>query len=369
MPHIDYRKDVPKHYVRKYGWLPASKKQKQAIKKRSKKIPLRYFTFCAAEAIDVFMLEREQILQRSELTGRLENVYFCEKDQAAFGKIADLIGSPEQGFEGDFAKIVLFEDDEDTSGLSLEDDIPYSEISEAVHKKLRYKDAHHRFCRVFPFDIINLDVFGVMFPPRKGVIAPLLKSLIRILEWQTSSRFLSNDQPCKRFTLFLTSHIDPDQTDDGAIQQLSNRLTKNVDIHTDFRNGFIKKYGHQKVNQLIGENFAEFFCLALPKFIIHQALFHLGWRVNYGPTFLYNRDDKWEKNKKYQIMHSVSVFERIPDFRQRLDNPGAAEYIQTATKIINDGVTWVDDIVNASSIEDELSEDLNNIVNFRDRYR
>lgn len=367
MSHIDYRTDIPKHFIRTNGWLPACKKQKQAIRRRSKKIPLRYFTFCAAEAIDIFMLEREQILQRSEQTGRLESVYFCEKDQQAFGKIADLIGSPEQGFEGDFVRIVLFEEDDDTLGRSLEDDIPYSQLTEKIYRKLKYKDAHYRFRQAFPFDIINLDVFGVMFPPRRGVIAPLLKSLIQIIEWQTNSRFPINDQLCKQFTLFLTSHIDPAQTDDEAIEQLSNRLTTNISSNVDFQTAFKKRYGHQEVMRLVNDNFAEFFCLAFPKFIIYRSLFHFGWQVTYGPTYLYNRDDKWEEDKQYQIMHSVSVFERIPGFGERLDETGDEEYARAVTKIVNDGIMWVDRFIEDTQTKRELTEDLSEIVQFRDQ--
>ena len=62
MNHINFKEDTLKHYVRKNGWLTAAKEQKYAIRRRSKQIPLRYFTFCAVEAIDVFMLELEGIL-------------------------------------------------------------------------------------------------------------------------------------------------------------------------------------------------------------------------------------------------------------------------------------------------------------------
>ena len=60
-------------------------------------------------------------------------------------------------------------------------------------EKLRYKDAHWRLREAFPFDIINLDVCGVMFPPREVAMTQLLKSIIQILEWQTRSKF-SNQQ-------------------------------------------------------------------------------------------------------------------------------------------------------------------------------
>ncbi len=366
MSHIDYEIDIPKHYVRRYGWLDASKQQKLAVRKRSKRIPLRYFTFCAAAAIDVFMLEREGILQRSDKTGRLEGVYFCEKNEESFGTIADLIGSPTQGFQGEFEKIVLFEDDEETEGKNFDDD---DFFSSKIRKRLRYKDTHSRLKEAFPFDIINLDVFGVMFPARKGVITPLIKSLARMLEWQTSSKFPVNDAPCKKFTLFLTSHIDPDITDTDAIQQLENRLGENLRTNTDFLSAFLTRYGHDQVEKLVKDNFAEFFCLSLSKYIINRALFHLGWKVSYRPQYLYNRDDKYVENKKYQVMHSVSVYERIPDFGNRLDDPIVGEYAKTVTDIVNEGVKWVDDLIEDDKEQKTLIQDLRDIIQFRDQYR
>lgn len=364
MSHINFETDTLKHYVRKNGWLTAAKQQKQAIGRRSKNIPLRYFTFCAAEAIDVFMLEREEILKRSEETERLEGVYFCEENDENFMRIATLIGSPEQGFQGTFQDIVLFEDDEETIGKTLEDENFYPR---EIREKLKCKDAHYRLRNAFPFDIINLDVFGVMFPPKKGVITPLLESILKILEWQTTSRFSINELPSNRFTLFLTSHIDPDLTDQTAIQQLINRVSTNISTNSTFQFEFVKRYGHDQVDQLVRENFAEFFCVALPKFMISKALFDLGWTVTTGPTYLYNRNDKWIENKHYQIMHTVSVYERIPDFQKRLDNPGMGDYIQSVTKLVNDGVQWVNEIIANPNIKKELEEDLKEIIELRDR--
>ena len=366
MNHINFETDLLKHYVRRYGWLPASQQQRQTVRKRLKKIPLRYFTFCASEAIDVFMLEREGILKRSEKTGRLEGVYFCEEDSHSFGKISDLIGSPEQGFQGKFEEIVLFEDSEETIGKTLVDENFY--VPE-IREKLICKDAHCRLREAFPFDIINLDVFGVMFPPRKGVITPLLESILKILDWQTTSSFSIKDHPCNQFTLFLTSHIDRALTDETAIGQLANRVRENIRTNGDFRITFAKRYGHAQVDQLVDENFAEFFCVALPKFMIQEVLFKLGWTVTSGPTYLYNRDDKWDEKKQYQIMHAVSVYKRIPDFQQRLDHPGPGEYIETVTKLVKDGVQSVDEAIKNSDITRELAEDLKHIVELRNQHQ
>ena len=365
MNRINFETDPLKHYVRRYGWLTAVKKQKNAIRNRSKKIPLRYFTFCAADAIDVFMLEKEGILKRAQETGRLKGVYFCEKDDNEFGDIADLIGSPEQGFLGEFEKIVLFEEDQDTKGRTLEDEDFYTS---EVRKKLRYKDAHHRLRNAFPFDIINLDVCGVMFPPRKGIIAPLLQSIIQILEWQTRLNFSVNQRQCKRFTLFLTSHIDKEDTNQEVVKQLENLVNDNISAFRDFQSAFFNQYRHNQADRLAREKFAEFFCVALPKFIIRRALFKFGWKVTSGPTFLYKRDYRREK-KQYQIMHTVSVYERIPDFHQSLNAPSNSQYIESVTQLIDDGVKWVDDVVDNSNISRELDEDLKQIIELRDQRR
>lgn len=373
MSHIDYGSDILKHFVRKNGWLPACKSQLYAVRNR-KNIPLRYFTFCAAEAIDVFMLEHEGMLQRSDKTGRLEGVYFCEKNPDDFGKIASLIGSPEQGFLGDFEKIVLFKDDEDTVGQELypqpkedeKDDDPV--FSEDVRKKLHYKDTQRHLREAFPFDILNLDVFGMMFPPRKGVITPLLKSLIRILEWQAKSNF-SNHRPCQQFTLLLTSHIDPSNTDEEAIRQLAKRFSENIETNIAFRTAFLNSYGHEDTNKFVKENFAEFFSLAFPKYIIHEALFQLGWEMVPGPIYLYKREYTKEKGRIYQIMHSISTFKRIPDFGQRLDVPEISKYTRAVTQIVDNGVIWIDDIVKTPDIGKALAEDLAKIVEFRDQYK
>jgi hypothetical protein len=363
MSHINYSTDIPKHYVRRNGWLSACRKQAAFVKKRSKRIPLRYFTFCAADAIDVFMLEREGVVKRSEDSGRLEGVYFCEKDDEAFGTIAALIGSPEQGFRGKFEKIVLFSDD-DTEGKSIEDDVPFTS---EVRKKLQYKDAHSRFQSSFPFDIINLDVVGVLFPLRKGIITPLLKSIIQILQWQTESNFSINNKASDQFTLFLTSHIDPDRTDREAIGQLKNRLRDNL-AYEKFRIEFGNKFGHEDVDKLAGEQFSEFFCVALPKYFIHHALFTLGWKVVHGPSFLYARENKWGENKTYQIMHSVSVFERIPDFEQRLDQPTISTYTDAVIEILAKGIVLVDALIENPENSTMLEEDLRQIVEYRDRF-
>lgn len=58
---VDYDADLAKHYVRMFGWLPICRDYATKVGKRH----VRYFTLCAAGAVDVFMLERAGVLYRS----------------------------------------------------------------------------------------------------------------------------------------------------------------------------------------------------------------------------------------------------------------------------------------------------------------
>jgi hypothetical protein len=368
-----------KQYIRQEVWLPACKEHKENLERHWETNPLRYFTFCAAEAIDVFLLEKEGVLRRSQKTGRLDGVFFCEENDQDFGRIATLIGSQAQGFRGRFDKIVLFEDDDETRGKSLyEDDdepnpndpkiTPEEQVRLAeLRKKLEYKDAHERFCNAFPLDIINLDVFGVMFPLRVGVISPLVKSLLKVLELQTNS-VDRKGRPIKKFTLLLTTHIDPSVTDAGAISELEYRLNNNITHHGNFANEFEKRFGHNQAARLKAENFAEFFCLALPKLIINAALFDMGWKVNYKQSYLYDRPDKYVPDKNYQMMHSVSVFERLPASPGFGAQSRADEYVRSIMSVVRGDIVSVEELIADPTLIASLQESWDQIVAFRDQY-
>ena len=363
LSNIDYRTDLPKHAIRTELWLPACLAQKNSIRRHMDSVPLKYFTFCAAEAIDVFMLERAHVLRRSPTTNRLEGVYFCENKGIAFGQIARLIDSQAQGFLGDFEKIVLFEDNERTQGKTLYggDDDDYSP---ELRKELQYKDAHERLVQACPFDIINLDVYGTMFPFKLDIIAPILASILKMLAWQSEKRFSDNSR-CDHFTLLLTSHIDATKMNAAAVSQLADHLADNIASIPQFAGKFQDRYGHIDVEQLKEERFAEFFALAIPKYFIHKAIVDLGWDMEYGPTFLYNRPDQYTGGN-YVMMHSTAVFKRIPNFRQGLEASFVGRYIRAVTELLSTGHEWIG-IEDGSNYAKRLADDLNDIAVFRDK--
>lgn len=379
MEEIDYATDLPKHFVRKMCWLPVCDKRNTLIRRHKQKYPTKYFTFCAADAIDVFMLARAGVLQRSADTGRLKGVYFCEMNDDSFSRIADLIGSAEQGFLGDFQEIVLYDDDikgdhvDESNGAETgeeanderEDEDP--EITSEQRRRLRVKDANERLRNAFPFDIINLDVFGALFPPnatRGTLITPLLQSILRILSWQTSA--VGRDKkPLHEFTLLLTTHISPRQTDAAAVEQLQARLQQNLDTYGGFREPFEASFHHHDAYRLSVEDFAAFYCISFPKYIIEKAVHDFKWKVDFGPVYLYDRTDNYIAGGTYQIMHAVFEFTRLENAANELHNPSLSEYVRAITEVAQEAVVYVTkgklDAERAS-----LTADLEEIARFRD---
>ena len=95
---LNWDTDVAKHYVRRFAWLPAASAQFEAS--RSANRDPSYFTFCASNAIDVFLFLSEGVLKRAPATDVVSNTYFCEARHVEFNRISQLIGAHEQGFLG-----------------------------------------------------------------------------------------------------------------------------------------------------------------------------------------------------------------------------------------------------------------------------
>ena len=83
---LDWDADVPKHYVRRFAWLPAAAAQFQAS--RSAYRDPSYFTFCASNAIDVFLFLKEGVISRAPATDVVLNTYFCEARDVEFNRIS-----------------------------------------------------------------------------------------------------------------------------------------------------------------------------------------------------------------------------------------------------------------------------------------
>jgi len=212
---IDWDKHYPKHCVRYYGWLPASKTLKELIKKKS----IKFFTLCGKQALDIFMLELEGIILRDQKRN-LPNVIICEKDEGAAAEILTLVRPPlkEAMLIGKLEEILTFQDTEETSGLSPDEDVK----DRKKRKISRTKALSKRAKEYFPFDIINFDTYKNLLYPHKNNKLKQTLNIIFELQKKTNT-----------FLLFITTpiyHIHPDT--ESCIR---NDFESNVSTYSDIR--------------------------------------------------------------------------------------------------------------------------------------
>ena len=279
---LDWDMDVVKHYVRRFGWLPAASDQFAASRDANR--DPKYFTFCASNALDVFLFLNEGVLSRDPETDVVSNTYYCEAKPDEFNRISQLVGAHEQGFLGDFHDMILFEDDDSTRGRKLSD--AGQRYTGEVRRRLNVKERHQNFRASIPFDVINLDVYGAFFPPATGVTSPMVRSIRKLLDLQLAAA--ETDDSFESFTLFLTAHVEVGRVNDEAFEQLVRMVERNRDTYSGFADGLNTRFGTTDVAQIADGDFNGFYCLSLPKLIIGEA-FDRGWSVDSKFSGLYKR--------------------------------------------------------------------------------
>jgi hypothetical protein len=371
---FDYDRDIPKHFVRYDGWLQACRAQydlsQAAIQSHARKLPLTYFTFCASNAIDVFMLEKEGLLIRVGTLGKLNHVYFCENDDAEFEQIINLIRSEEAGFQGDFKKIVLFEDDDDTRGREELD--PHERVpSKTVRDKFRYKHLNGRLRKLFPLDVINLDPYGVFFPPREDKYSLMLQAIEKIFGWQ-GNHHPEDDHVCTEFTLMLTTHLDQTVYNSGAVDNMKQIALSNIESYPAFSAAFNSKFGHVDPFSLRESDFPRFFSITLPKLISEIARAH-GWFGHRHRIYIYARPSRVNP---YSMMSSVCRYERIipttdtlPALFQPLPDPIIRKYVDEMCAVATNQPIDIDQwIIEDAVYANAVKADLESIVQFRQAF-
>ena len=361
---LDWDTDPVKHFVRINGWLPAAMTQFQNCQAVGRS--LKYLTFCAAQAIDVFMFLRSGILQRDPETDCVLNTFFCEVIADEFTRITELIGSHEQGFLGDFQEMILFQDDDETTGKSISD--TEESYNRQVRDRLNVKDRHERFCAAAPFDLINLDICGRFFPPKSGVVSPMIKAIRRLLELQGAS---SNDgRKLDEFTMFVTTHVEARGTNPEAVDVLVTMMENNRTLYAGFDESLIKRFGSIPTIDISTHNFDDFYNVAIPKMIIGEA-YDLGWMVDLEFIGTYERSwpaPQGEEPAQYRMLALVARFARITEGQLELghqSSPLDVEYSKRVSLVVD---TPVDDIDPDQQRVADVSSDLVEVVNSRTDY-
>ncbi len=298
-----------KHCARYYGWLRASKEYKEQFPSKA----LKYFTLCAKEAIDIFMLEKEGVLSRDE-NGNLPNVIICESKREDAIEIFDVVKPPMKGaiIVGKLEELIMHEDDDEIKQLLKEGES--AKPSKEQRAKLYIHEKAYQLKSQFPFEIINFDAYGNFLNPNNPGNKLLYLSFKKIFELQ---------KPTKSFLLFVTTPI----THIHINFQTSFRknFESNVSTHTKIKEALLSSIGkidYKDIdyNKKIALNFA--------KSIVMPAARKEGWESEHKGIYIYeNRDSRKMLNSVVQfsrrnitlsesvyIEDVVRVIEKMPEY-------------------------------------------------------
>ena len=361
---LDWNSDVVKHYVRRNAWLPAARAQARAARITGREP--KYLTFCAAQAIDVFLFLKEGVLKRDPKTDVVLNTYFCEKDETDFNEISRLIGAHERGFFGDFQDLILFEDDENTRGLDYDDISMRYDAN--VRKRLSIKKRHEHLKSAFPFDVANLDVYGTFFPPLTGVLSPMLRSVRTFLDWQTDAAV--KDEKFDSFSIFLTSHVEDGKVSSAAQEQMIEMIEKNSATFSGFSQALNERFGTDDAATIANAEFNAFYCIALPKVVVSEA-FNRGWSVTTDFAGQYRRMRNYPNTAdgtSYAMLAWVGRFDRLQPEQLELGLAGVESNLEYA-HVINELTRTTLDIDKAlcTDLRDTTS-DLDQVVTYREEF-
>ena len=357
---IDWDSDVVKHYVRRHAWLPAAQDQFEASSLAGR--DPSYLTFCAANAVDVFLFLKEGILIRDPETDVVLNTYFCEKEQTEFNEISQLIGAHEQGFLGTFEDMILFEDDDTTRDKDIRDTSKRYR-GRQLRQRLNTKERHRQFRTAAPFDVVNLDICGVFFPPRHGEQSPLLRSIATLMDWHTMAS--DQDESFRSFTVFLSTHMEGGLISQDALEQMIVMVEQNQAQHTEFSEELEGRFGTSDAREIAADCFIDFYCLGLPKRIVGMANSR-GWRTEIKFSGRYERT-RHSTGQIYSMLAWVGKFERLHTTQLELgDTKSNDEYAKLIKEVIRKPKD-VEDV--AGQIKDEVECDLASVVSARQEYQ
>lgn len=164
----DWDNYYSKHCTRFYGWLPASKE----FKERKGDSKIKYLTLCDTNAIDIFMLEMEGVLQR-DTNQTLTGVTICEMEESKLADIFRNVNPPlrESIVKGKIQQLLLFQDTPELQAMDPDGDVRNRE----VRRKLNMRRDAVRLQASFPFDIINFDPCDSIINPNKEMFHALNK--------------------------------------------------------------------------------------------------------------------------------------------------------------------------------------------------
>lgn len=355
-----YEDDLLKHYVRINGWLPLCEERRRRLGNRParRRRRLRYFTFCAVNAVDVLMLDVARVLRQSS-TNRFDTVCF-------FDRTPDLVAETQlripgaRGFYGSFVDTVLAPDIAVAAPLAPP---PTDQDTREVRDRQRVQATRQEFKDSFPYDVLNLDLEDLIFRAHDTIPGDVIRAFKRVCEWQR--RPVNNAGQAEHlegFTFLFTTRIGPAQLRQDYADMLLGKLRQNVQQDGGLVEVLQARTGLD-VEQLMNGDFRTFFEIGVPK-VLANVLIDEDWQIEEDPGVLAFRFTRpgTPPLEPYDILHfAMNVRRQNPRNDQR--EPGttapdvAASYRTVSRRLFENASTQVtDDIIDVDALRPSLDE-------------
>lgn len=264
--------DIAKHYVRREYWLATA----QAVHKE-KKVGLKLLTLPGRHRLEIEHYRKHGILNISAdaLTGEQElSVVGFETSPEVFGLLRTSNPRFHRLFQTDLVKT-----------LAAPDSSHYSQL-----------------VKLFPFDIVNLDLTANLVSPKDGPYGPVLKAINECLKLQVGQS--------GQWALMLTFRVGQGDTDPSAIVELTKQFQENIDQHAQFKHACFEQHGLVVAQEIYDKNPYAALGQFAAKWITDQAHVH-EWRIIDFKQVHYSREFKKEgKIGTYHIRKMVFRFQR-----------------------------------------------------------
>ena len=328
---------------------------------------MKYFTFCAVGALDVLLLDRENIVRQSR-QNEFDTVYFFHRTQEDVVETRKRIPGA-IGFPGDFIEVILSQDA--TIGLASPTN---SQNTKAVRDRQRVQAQRDAFMNAFPFDVLNLDVERYFFQPKEELPGKLVAALREIFVMQTRSGNVDGqDYTVSEFTLLFTTQVGPRTMAPEHLEYLRDRcLQENINTYEELREPFLRKSGGKNVKEFFEEDFDGAFKLSVPKSLTELAL-ECDWIVDAEQGLRVYQFERDSRDGPYCMLHLAMTVRRQDPPRQ-LRAPGQpintsveAEHRRVLGRLFSEDVISVESHV-VGELRDDLEADLGRLFEHRRRY-
>lgn len=367
-----YEDCLMKHYVRVNLWLPACKDQLKRVRDsqrgtRKSFRRMRYFTFCAASALDVMMLNHAKIIPQSKAEGFSSVVFFDHNPEAVVATQETVPGAI--GFPGDFAKLIAGNHLDIGIGEGALDPIADKKDVRQTHEEQKANNIRFQFQSRFPFDVINLDVEGYLFKPTEELPGRMVDALRNILRWQTRrSRDEENREfQISNFVLFFTTKLGPDDITQEQRDRLADSLTRNLAQYPEIKAPYNKRANGLDPKSFLANDFASAFKLTIPK-MLADLIYEFDWYSDPDFGLRVLEFSRPHADGTYTMLHMAMLIHRKdPPMERRIPGDGVSSDIHNAQvsiiqKLFENEVLDVEQLIKPETVSNQLRSNLEKIV-------